>query len=233
MEEIRMGVLDGRVALISGAGTGLGNATAIAYAREGAAVILVGRRKGKLEETAQEIAAVTSGKGQTLVYPADVSSESQINAAVQAAVAAFGNIDVLVNNAAVFEPGLVIELTAEEWDKQIAVNLTGPFLLTRAVLPIMRKSRYGRIINITSSLASNGAGGYAAYSAAKAGLESLTRTLADEEHENGIIANLYNPGTVKSEMHATGKEASTVTPDLIRLASLPAGSPTGTLVTYK
>ncbi|GGF99460.1 SDR family NAD(P)-dependent oxidoreductase [Paenibacillus abyssi] len=228
-----MGVLDGRVALISGAGTGLGNATAIAYAREGAAVILVGRRKGKLEETAQEIAAVTSGKGQTLVYPADVSSESQINAAVQAAVAAFGNIDVLVNNAAVFEPGLVIELTAEEWDKQIAVNLTGPFLLTRAVLPIMRKSRYGRIINITSSLASNGAGGYAAYSAAKAGLESLTRTLADEEHENGIIANLYNPGTVKSEMHATGKEASTVTPDLIRLASLPAGSPTGTLVTYK
>ncbi|XEC93473.1 SDR family NAD(P)-dependent oxidoreductase [Paenibacillus tarimensis] len=227
-----MGVLDGRIALISGAGTGLGKATAIAYAREGASVVLLGRRKSKLEETAQEIGSMTGAGAAAFVYPTDVSSTQQVEAAVEAAIRAYGKIDILVNNAAVFEPGLVIELSPEEWHHQLSVNLTGPFLLTRAVLPAMRKQRYGRIINITSSLASNGAGGYAAYSASKAGLESLTRTVADEENDHGILANLYNPGTIKSEMHATGRDASDVTPELIRLASLPAGGQTGALVSF-
>ncbi|MBW7474453.1 SDR family oxidoreductase [Paenibacillus oenotherae] len=227
-----MGILKGQVAVISGAGTGLGRAAAIAFAQEGANVVLLGRRQHKLDETASLISQAGPGTARTLVVPTDVSDEEQVIHAVEAALHEFGRLDIVINNAAVFEPGEVIELTRSEWERQIAVNLTGPFLLTKAALPSMRKAHFGRIINITSGLAPNGAGGYAAYSAAKAGLESLTRTVADEENEHGILVNLFNPGTLKTEMHATGKEPEVVTPDLLRLATLPPGGPSGTLVTY-
>ncbi|MDQ8735905.1 SDR family oxidoreductase [Paenibacillus sp. LHD-38] len=225
-----MGILQNRVAIISGAGTGLGRAASISFAASGADVVLLGRRMEKLEETA----ALVKAKSQkdALILQTDVSEEQQVLDAVSAVIAHLGRIDIILNNAAVFESGTVLELTSDEWQNQISTNLTGPFLLTKAVLPVMRKAKYGRIINITSGLSWNGAGGYAAYSAAKAGLESLTRTLAGEEHEHGILANLYNPGTLRTEMHATGKDPAIVTPDLIRLASLPAGGPTGTIVSY-
>lgn len=225
-----MGALHNRVAIISGAGTGLGRAASISFASQGANVVLLGRRTAKLEETASVVKSKT-GKV-ALVLQTDVSDELQVQEAIAAVLEHFGRIDIIVNNAAVFEPGTVLELTSDEWQNQIAINLTGPFLLTKAVIPAMRNAKYGRIINITSDLSWNGAGGYAAYSAAKAGLESLTRTLADEEHEHGILVNLYNPGTLRTEMHATGKDPAIVTPDLIRLASLPVGGPTGTIVSY-
>ncbi|MCA0758039.1 SDR family oxidoreductase [Paenibacillus sp. N4] len=225
-----MGALNNRIAVISGAGTGLGRAASISFASEGAEVVLLGRRKEKLEETALLINKRT-GKD-ALILQTDVAEESQVQESIGAAVKHFGRIDILLNNAAIFEPGTVLELSTDEWQHQISVNLTGPFLLTKAVLPAMRQARYGRIINITSGLSWNGAGGYAAYSAAKAGLESLTRTLADEEYEHGILVNLYNPGTLRTEMHATGKDPAIVTPDLIRLACLPGGGPTGTIVSY-
>ncbi|WP_274649357.1 SDR family NAD(P)-dependent oxidoreductase [Paenibacillus humicola] len=225
-----MGMLSGRTAIISGAGTGLGRAAAVVFAGEGAVVALVGRRRTKLEETAAMIAQ--HGMGSALVVPADVSDERQVGLAVETVMAATGRIDILVNNAAVFEPGRVAEMTEAEWTLQLAVNLTGPFLLTKAVIPAMRKARYGRIVNITSGLAGNGAGGYAAYSASKAGLESLTRTVADEESGSGIIANLFNPGTIRSEMHATGKDPRLVAPDLLKLAAVPPGGPSGTLVSH-
>lgn len=225
-----MGALQNRVAIISGAGTGLGRAASISFAAAGADVALLGRRIAKLEETALAVKAKT-GKD-ALVLQTDVSDEQQVQDTISAVIRRFGRIDIILNSAAVFEPGSVAELTSDEWQNQIAVNLTGPFLLSKAVIPAMRKAKYGRIINITSGLSWNGAGGYAAYSAAKAGLESLTRTLADEEHEHGILVNLYNPGTLRTEMHATGKDPAIVTPDLIRLASLPVGGPTGTIVSY-
>lgn len=225
-----MGALQNRVAIISGAGTGLGRAASLSFAMEGADVVLLGRRKDKLEETALVVKERT-GKD-SLILQTDVSNEPQVQKAIEAAIAHFGRIDIIMNNAAILEQGTVHELTSEEWQNQISINLTGPFLLTKAVLPTMRQAKYGRIINITSGLSWNGAGGYAAYSAAKAGLESLTRTLADEEHDHGILVNLYNPGTLRTEMHATGKDPSIVTPDLIRLASLPVGGPTGTIVSY-
>lgn len=225
-----MSLLNGRIAVISGAGSGLGRATSLSFAKEGAEVALLGRRENKLQETAALIKQTTGREA--LIIPTDITQEDQIQSAVQQIVDQWGSIHVLLNNAAVLESGSVLELTSEEWHLQVATNLTGPFLLTKAVLPAMRKSKYGRIINITTGLSWNGAGGYAAYSAAKAGLESLTRTLADEEHEHGILVNLYNPGTLRTEMHATGKDPAIVTPDLIRLASLPQGGPTGTIVSY-
>ncbi|KRE41193.1 SDR family NAD(P)-dependent oxidoreductase [Paenibacillus sp. Soil522] len=225
-----MGALQNRVAIISGAGTGLGRAASLSFAAAGADVVLLGRRIAKLEETALAVKAKT-GKD-ALVLQTDVSDEQQVQDTISAVIRHFGRIDIILNSAAVFEPGSIAELTSDEWQNQIAVNLTGPFLLSKAVIPAMRKAKYGRIINITSGLSWNGAGGYAAYSAAKAGLESLTRTLADEEHEHGILVNLYNPGTLRTEMHATGKDPAIVTPDLIRLASLPVGGPTGTIVSY-
>lgn len=225
-----MGILEARVTMISGAGTGLGRATAIAFAAEGATALLLGRRRDKLEETADLVWKKT---GKTaFVLQTDVTMEEDVQGAVQAALERYGRIDVLLNNAAVLESGSVAELTSDHWHKQISTNLTAPFLLTKAVLPAMRAQKYGRIINITSSLSKNGAGGYAAYSAAKAGLESLTRTIADEEHEHGILVNLYNPGTLSTEMHATGKDPAIVTPDIIRLASLSFGGPTGTIHSY-
>jgi 3-oxoacyl-[acyl-carrier protein] reductase len=227
-----MGALDGRVAVVSGAGTGLGRAAAIAFAQAGAKVVLLGRRKSKLEQTAELIRHAGNGADAALVIPTDIADERQANRAIETALSVYGRLDILINNAAILEPGRVFEMPENDWSKQIAVNLTGPFLLTKAALPPMRKAHYGRIVNITSSLAANGAGGYAAYAAAKAGLESLTRTVADEESEHGIIVNLYDPGTLKTEMHATGKDPQIVTPDLIRLASLPPGGPSGTLVSF-
>lgn len=225
-----MGALDERVAIITGGGSGLGRAAAIAFAEAGADVVLLGRRPDKLEETAAIIAERT---GRTaLVIQADITDEQQVDLAVETALHRWGRIDILLNNAAVLESGSVYDLSSEEWQKQIATNLTGPFLLTKAVLPSMRMQKYGRIVNITSSLSRNGAGGFAAYSAAKAGLESLTRTVADEEHENGILVNLYNPGTLRTGMHATGKDPALVTPDIVRLASLSFGGPTGTIHSY-
>ncbi|RIX52675.1 SDR family oxidoreductase [Paenibacillus nanensis] len=225
-----MGALDERVAIVTGGGSGLGRAAAIAFAEAGADVVLLGRRPDKLKETAEMIVQRTERAAQ--VIKADVTDEKQVDEAVANALERWGRIDILLNNAAVLESGAVYDLSAKEWQNQIATNLTGPFLLIKAVLPSMRKQKYGRIINITSSLSRNGAGGFAAYSAAKAGLESLTRTVADEEHENGILVNLYNPGTLRTEMHTTGKDPAVVTPDIVRLAALSFGGPTGTIHSY-
>lgn len=225
-----MGALEKRVAIVTGGGSGLGRATAIAFAEAGADVVLLGRRPDKLEETASLIAERTSRTA--MLIKADVTDDQQVTEAAASVLKRLGRIDILLNNAAVLESGNVFDLASEEWEKQIATNLTGPFLLMKAVLPAMRKQKYGRIINITSSLSRNGAGGFAAYSAAKAGLESLTRTVADEEHEYGILVNLYNPGSLRTEMHATGKDPAVVTPDIVRLASLSFGGPTGTIHSY-
>lgn len=222
-----MGIIQNKVAIITGAGSGLGRATAIGFAREGALVVLCGRRLNKLEEVAREIA---EAGGQAVPIRTDVSDERQVSHCVQSVLERFGTVDILLNNAAVFQAASVTETSLAAWEYQIGVNLTGAFLMLKACLPVMRKHNYGRIVNITSGLAYNGAGGYAAYSASKAALESLTRTAADEEAAYDILINLYNPGMIKTEMHATGKDPATVVPDLLHLVSLPRKGLSGRLL---
>jgi 3-oxoacyl-[acyl-carrier protein] reductase len=221
-----MGLIN-RVVLVTGAGTGLGAAAALSFAAAGAHVVLCGRRKDKIDSIAEQI---TAAGGTALSVQTDVSSPSDVSRLISRTLEHFGRIDVLVNNAAVFEAGDVADTEYDAWSRQIAVNLTGVFLVTKACLTVMRDQRYGRIINVTSGLAANGAGGFAAYAAAKAGVESLTRAVADDEGGNGILCNMYNPGPIKSGMHASGKDPHLVTADLLRLADLPGTGHNGQLV---
>lgn len=209
-----MGTYTGKTVIVTGAGTGLGRAAAQRFASEGANVTLVGRRAGKLNET---LALISEAGGKAIAVQADVSLEADVKRIVKETVEAFGRIDILLNNAAVVDINPLIETPLDVWNTQISINLTGAFLMTRETIPYMRKQKFGRIVNVTSGLATNGAGGYAAYSASKAALESLTRTTTDEESEYGITALLFNPGTIRSEMHATGQEPAAVLPKLLQL----------------
>jgi NAD(P)-dependent dehydrogenase (short-subunit alcohol dehydrogenase family) len=186
------GQLDGKVAVITGAGTGLGAATATLFAREGAAVTLVGRREEKLQEVAADIDA---DGGRALVVPGDVAKPETAIRAADESKRAFGGIDILINNAGLHAaPSPLHETPLDEWHSFIAVDLTGPFLFTRAVLPSMMERRDGAIVNIGSMVALVGFKGSTAYAAAKGGLVSMTRTTAVDYAPYGIRANCVCPG---------------------------------------
>ncbi|GIW05953.1 MAG: alcohol dehydrogenase [Dehalococcoidia bacterium] len=199
-----MGRLDGKVALVTGASSGLGKAMAIAFAQEGADVALAARRIEKLEETAR---LCREAGARALAIPCDVTNEAQVNAMVDRALAELGRLDIVVNNAGIgpYAPGLrenpyqplasLAETTRLEWDSIIATNLTGPFLVMKAALPIMREG--GSVINITSMSARfAGSGGGGAYVASKWVLDVLTRIVAEEQRERGIRVNALCPGAV-------------------------------------
>ncbi len=187
-----MGDLDNKVAVITGAGTGLGAATARLFAGEGAAVTLVGRREDKLAEVA---AGITDSGGRALVVSGDVAVPETASRAVDETVRAFGGVDFLINNAGLHAtPYPLHETSLDEWDSFLAVDLTGPFLFTKAVLPSMMERRDGAIINIGSMVALVGFRGSTAYAAAKGGLVSMTRTTAVDYASYGIRANCVCPG---------------------------------------
>jgi NAD(P)-dependent dehydrogenase (short-subunit alcohol dehydrogenase family) len=182
------GLLDGKRAVITGAGTGLGAASARAFAREGAAVTLVGRREEKLQETA---ASIADAGVDVAIVPGDVSELSTAERAVEAS----GGVDVLLNNAGIHaHPFHIHEHPIDEWDAFMAIDLRGPFLFTRASLPSMLERGGGSIINISSMVGLVGFKFSAAYGAAKAGLQSLTQTTAVEYADRGIRANCICPG---------------------------------------
>jgi NAD(P)-dependent dehydrogenase (short-subunit alcohol dehydrogenase family) len=187
-----VGQLDGKVAVITGAGTGLGAATATLFAREGAAVTLVGRREEKLKEVAADIDAAG---GRTLVVPGDVAKPDTAIRAAEESIRTFGGVDILINNAGLHAaPYPLHETPLDEWDRFLAVDLTGPFLFTKAVLPSMMERRDGAIVNIGSMVALVGFKGSSAYAAAKGGLVSMTRTTAVDYATYGIRANCVCPG---------------------------------------
>jgi NAD(P)-dependent dehydrogenase (short-subunit alcohol dehydrogenase family) len=186
------GQLRGKVAIVTGAGTGLGAATARALAREGADVVLVGRRRDKLDETAATFAGLP---GRPLPVAGDVAEESTAKAAVTAATEAFGGVDVLVNNAGIHaHPLLVHETPVEEFDEFYKVDLRGPFLFTRSAVPSMIERKGGAVVNISSMVAVVGFKYSCAYAAAKGGLISLTRSTAADYGSDGIRANCICPG---------------------------------------
>jgi NAD(P)-dependent dehydrogenase (short-subunit alcohol dehydrogenase family) len=181
-----------KVAVVTGAGTGLGAATARALAREGADVVLVGRRAEKLEETASSMSGLA---GRSLVVPGDVALEATAADAMASATGAFGGVDILVNNAGIHaHPLLVHETPVEEFDAFYNIDLRGPFLLTRAAVPSMIERGGGAIVNISSMVAVVGFKYSCSYAAAKGGLISLTRATAADYGDRGIRANCICPG---------------------------------------
>ncbi len=192
-----MGKLDGRVAVITGAASGLGRAIALLYAEEGADVGVIDRNGEGATTVARRIEAL--GR-RSAAAPADVGDEAEVAAAFARLRAALGETDILVNNAGIATVSRIEDMPAALWDEMIRVNLRSVFLCTRAVLPAMRARRWGRIINISSQLAHKGGEGMAHYAAAKAGILGLTRSLAHEVTADNIAVNAICPGPLDTEM---------------------------------
>lgn len=193
-------LLEGQVVLVTGAGRGIGRAAALALAQAGAAVILAARSADELHSVADEI---KHRGGRALAIPIDVSDPAQVDYLLVLALRAFNRIDILVNNAALIQPlGKVWETSPTAWQKLIAVNVIGPYLCARAVIPQMLERGSGRIINLSSAAAERNLEGASAYTASKAALERFSGTLAVELNSTGIIVTTFRPGLVDTPMQA-------------------------------
>ena len=188
--------LTGRVALITGGGSGIGRATALLFARYGAHAILADLRQANADKVAHEVRAIG---GHALPVKVDVRAPQEIEVMMERTLEEFDRIDILVNCAGGGYSVPVEEMTVEFWDKTVNLNLRGPFLCSQAVGRIMTKQGGGVIINISSGNAFRASPGVAAYGSAKAGLVHLTRLLAAEWGEHGIRVNAVAPGAIKSE----------------------------------
>jgi 3-oxoacyl-[acyl-carrier protein] reductase len=192
------GRLTDRVALITGGARGIGLAIVKAFAAEGADVGVC-----DLAPAAGEAMEALEREGRRGVYVrADVSSEEQVRRMVEEMIDAFGGIDILVNNAGILKKSPLVEMTTEEWDQVLAVNLRGTFLCTRYVLPHMLRRRYGRVINVASQRGQIGGIGVTHYSASKGGVIAFTKALAREVARDNVLVNAIAPGPIATELNA-------------------------------
>lgn len=189
--------LENKIAIITGANRGVGKATALLFAREGANVMLVGRRFDALEEVRKEIEAA-GGKAKSWVC--DLLDDDQIHATVDAITKEYGRIDILINNAAVSMEKPFIETTYDEWDQLINLNLRAPIVITKAVLPGMLAQKDGSIVNVASAAGLRGLPKSSVYSATKAGLIQFTESVGDEVKNTGVRINVLCPGPIDTEM---------------------------------
>jgi NAD(P)-dependent dehydrogenase (short-subunit alcohol dehydrogenase family) len=209
------GRLQGRTALITGASKGLGKAMAEALASEGAGIALVSRSQTDLERAAETIGPLAK------VFVADVSEESEVLRLEKQVIGAFGRVDILINNAGINNRKYLTEFTVEEWKRVMDTNVTSTFLICRSFIQHMKGTGYGRIINMTSTLARVALPKRTAYCASKAAVLGLTRALALELAPNGITVNGISPGPFATEMNRVVFENPEANADFI--ARIPLG----------
>ncbi len=189
--------LAGRIALVTGGGTGIGRAIALLFAREGAKIVVAGRRSEPLQEVVSEIRRM----GGTATFTrGDVSKSDRVELMVQGAIYNFGGLDILVNNAGLFVEGSVVDTDEKRWDRVIGANLKGAYLVSRQAVPAMRQRGGGSIINNASIHGLVGMKNGAAYCASKGGLVQLTRAMAIDHAADNIRVNAICPGLVDSPM---------------------------------
>jgi NAD(P)-dependent dehydrogenase (short-subunit alcohol dehydrogenase family) len=197
--------LTGKVALVTGARRGMGKADALALAAQGAKVVVTDIDLAECQAVVDEIAAKG---GEALALKMDVSDAADVNAGFDAAIAKFGRLDILVNNAGIFAPKPAMEMTENDWDRTIDINLKGQFLCAQRAAKEMTKNKWGRIVNI-ASIASGQVGvgivGGAHYTASKGGITGMTETLATEWAPLGINVNAIGPGAIDTPMIADAK----------------------------
>lgn len=192
-------LLEGKVAMISGASKGLGAALARRFAEEGAAVSLCARGSEALAEVCADIGDRTAG---CVAVPCDISEEAEVARWVERTREELGPVDVLVNNASVLGPRVTIaEYPAEDWRRVLEINVTGAYLCARAAIPGLRETR-GSLINVSSGVGDHGRPMWGAYSVSKNGLEALSQILAGELRDDGVRVNIVDPGAMRTDMRA-------------------------------
>ncbi len=192
--------LKDKIAIVTGAGSGIGRAIALAMVREGARVVLVGRRNDRVEAVAREVPREEQGSAMALA--ADVSKRDEIERVLQETVKAFGGINVLVNNAGILHAGTAEQITEAQWDETFNINVRGLWLLSRAMLPHLRKAGGGSIINVASVLGINGVRNRAAYAASKGAVVLLTKCMAIDHGDENIRVNAICPSFVETDLTA-------------------------------
>ena len=193
-------ILSGKVALVTGGSRGIGRAIAETYALAGAEVFICGRDENKVTAAVE---AIREAGGDIDGTCGDIGNRGDVERIISAALRRFGTIHVLVNNAGILGPREIIaDYPPDAWDEVLRINLTGLFLMTRAVLPVMMDQRSGSIINVTSGVGRRGRARWGAYAVSKGGLESFTQVLADEVTQAGIRVNSVNPAATRTAMRA-------------------------------
>jgi NAD(P)-dependent dehydrogenase (short-subunit alcohol dehydrogenase family) len=194
-----MDKIEGATAIVTGGGTGIGAAISQTLGSLGVHVVICGRRPQPIATTVE---AIRHAGGQACMVRADVAREEDVDRVVRTAVATYGGVDILINNAGIYAGGAIHNHTVATWDQVMAVNLRGPFLLARAVLPYMRNRRRGHIINISSESGVDHYMGDGAYGVSKHGLNALSEYIQRENQEYGIRVDVVCPGLVMTEMTA-------------------------------
>jgi len=192
-----MGQLDGKVAIVTGASSGIGKAAAEAFSAAGAKVVLAARSEGKLRELADKL---TGAGGEALAVKADVGREPDVLSLFEQTMARFGRVDILLNNAGLARHVPTVEMTLAQWQEVIDVNLTAVFLCAREALKIMKRQHGGRIINIGSVSARRPRPDTISYAATKFGLEGMTHALALDGRADGVTCSILHPGVTESNL---------------------------------